>query len=147
MAFENSQSEGIQRPKKIRSTSATVEHGGHLEDFLAASKGQTTSSAPTINYYCSIREGLETLTSTTPTNNNHRGLREGLETLTSSTPTNNHWRGLREGLKTRNSSTPTKNHRRNLREGLEIQLVSTTSISFVSDSNIPEVIPSSKEIH
>ncbi len=100
MALRNSQSEEMQRPKKIGSTSATAEHGGHLKDFSAAPKGQTTSFAPTINYCRSLKEGLETLTSSAPTNNHCCGLREGLETLTSSAPTNNHRRGFREGLET-----------------------------------------------
>ncbi len=125
MAFESSQSEGMQRPKKIGSASATAEHGGHLEGFSATPKGQTTSSAPTINHHRSLKEGLKTLTSSTPANNHRRGLREGLETLTSSVPTNN--------------------YRRSLREGLETQLVSTTSTSFVNGSDIPEDTPSSIE--
>ncbi len=145
MAFESSQSEGMRRPKKIRSTSATAEHGGHLEGFLAAPKGQTTFSAPTINHRHGLREGLETLTSSTLANNHCRSLRVGLETLTSSAPTNNHRRGLREGLEIRTSSAPINNQSRRLREGLKIQLVSTTSTSFVSGSEIPEDTPSSIE--
>ncbi len=135
----------MQRPKKIGSASATAEHDGHLEGFLAVLKGQTTSSTPNINHYRGLREGLETLTSSTPANNHCRGLREGLKTLTSSTPTNNHRHGLRERVETRISSAPINNHCCDLREGLETQLVSTTSTSFVSDSDIPENTPSSIE--
>ncbi len=98
MAFESYQSEGIQRPKKIKSISATTEHGGHLEGFLTTPKGQITSFAPTINHRYSLRDGLKTLTSSAPTKNHHRDLRKGLETLTSSAPINNHCCGLREGL-------------------------------------------------
>lgn len=90
------------------------------------SKGQIISSAPTINYYHSIRVGLEILTSSTPTNNHYHGLRKRLETLISSTSTNNYCRNLRKGLK--------------------IQLVSTTFTSFVSGSDIPDVTPSSIEL-
>ncbi len=123
MAFESSQSKGMRRPKKIGSASATAEHGGYLEGFLAVPKGQTTSFALTINH--------------------RRGLREGLETLTSSTSANKHCRSLREGLETVTSSALTNNYCCNLREGLKTQLVSTTSTLFVSDSNIPENTPSS----
>ncbi len=133
----------MRRPKKIGSASATAEHDGHLEGFLAAPKGQTTFSAPTINHHRGLRDGLETLTSSAPANNHRHSLREGLETLTSSASTNNHRRGLREGLEIRTSSALTNNQSRGLREGLETQLVSTTSTSFVSGSDIPEDTSSS----
>lgn len=88
-------------------------------------KSQPTSFAPTINSYHNLRERLETLTSSTPTNNHCYDLKERLEILISSAPNNNYYRGLREGL--------------------EIQLVSTTFTSFVSSSNIPNIISSSIE--
>ena len=94
MAFESFHLEGIQRPKKIRSVSAIAEYGVHLKWFLAALKGQTTSSAPIINHHRGFREGLETLTFSVPTNNHCRYLKEGLETQTSFVPTNNHCCGL-----------------------------------------------------
>ncbi len=115
----------MQRPKKIGSASATAEHSGHLEDFSVTPKGQTTSSAPTVNHRYSLREGLETLIFSTPANNYCRAFRKRLETLTSSAPTNNYCRSLREGL--------------------EIQLVSTISTSFISGSDIPEDTSSSIE--
>ncbi len=126
MAFESSQSEGMQRPKKIGSVSATAEHGGHLEGFSAALKGQTTSFALTINH-C-------------------RGLREGLETLTSSALAKNHCHSLIEGMEIRTSSAPTNNHHRSLKKELETQLVSTTSTSFVSGCDIPENTSSIMEL-
>lgn len=125
MAFKSFQLEKIQRPKKIESVSATAEHGGHLEGFLATLKGQTTSSTPIINYY--------------------RGLREGLEILIFSISTNNHCRGLRKGLETLIFSAPINNHCCNLKEELETQLGSKTSTSFVCGSNIPNIKPSSIE--
>ncbi len=145
MAFESFQSGGIQKPIKIGSTLAIVEYGGHLEGFLATPKGQTTSSALTINYCHSLREGLETLTSSTPTNNYCHSFREELETLISSVPTNNHHCSLKEGLETWTSSTYTNNYYPSFREGLETQLVSITSILFISSSDIPDVTSSSIE--
>ncbi len=112
---------------------------------MAAPKGQTTFSAPTINHRHGLKEGLETLTSSAFANNHRRSLREGLKTLTSSAPTNNYCRGLREGLEIRTSSALTNNQSRGLRKGLETQLVSTTSTLFVSGSDIPENTPSSIE--
>ncbi len=136
----------MRRPKKIGSASAIAEHNGHLEGFLTAPKGQTTFSALTINYCHGLREGLETLTSSAPANNHRRSLREGLDTVTPSALINNHHRSLREGLEIWTSSASTNNQSRGLRERLETQLVSTTSISFVSGSGIPEDTPSSIQL-
>lgn len=102
-----------------------MEYDSHLESFSATSKGQITSSALTINY-C-------------------HGFREGLKILTSFAPINNHCRGLGEELETLNFSAPTKNHYCGLREELETQLVSTTSILFVSGSDILDLTLSSIE--
>lgn len=126
----------MQRPKKIRFVSATVEFDGHLEGLLAALKSQTTFSAPIINHYHGLREGLESRTSFAPANNYCRSFREGLKTLTSSTPTNNYCCSLRERLKIQTSPVPINNQTCGLKKGLEIQLISTTSISFVSSSDI-----------
>lgn len=76
MAFEGSQSERIQKPKKIGSASAIVVYSSHLEDFSAVPKDQTTSSASIINHHNNLREWLETLTSFALTNINCRGLGE-----------------------------------------------------------------------
>ncbi len=145
MAFESSQSERIRRPKKIGSALATVEHGGHLEGFLAAPKGQTTSSAPIINHHRGFREGLEILISSTSTNNHRHGLRKWLKTLIFFALINNYCHSLREGLETQTSSAPTNDHRHGLRKGLETQLLFTTSTSLVSGSDIPEDTLSSIE--
>lgn len=83
-------------------------------------KGQITSSALIINYYCGSREGLETITSSAPTNDHCHSLKEGLETQTPSTLTNNHYCNLKEGLKT--------------------QQVTTTFILFVIEFDIPKDI-------
>lgn len=110
---------------------------------MAALNHQTTSSTLTINYCHGFKEGLETLTSLTPTNNYCHGLKEGLETLTSSTPTNNYCHSLKKGLRTLTSSASTNNYRYMFRKGLEIQLMFTTSTSFISDFNISDIMPSS----
>ena len=119
MVFESSQSEKMQRPKKIGFALATMEYNGHLEGFLAMPKGQTTSFAPTINYNRGLREELETLTSSSPANNYCHGLRNRLKILISSAPINNHCCNFKEGLKIQTSSTPINNYCRGLREGLE----------------------------
>ena len=108
----------MQRSKKIGSASAIAEYDGHLESFLATPKSLTTSFAPTINHF--------------------RSLREGLEIQISSAPTNNYCCGLKKRLEIQTFSTPTNNNRRNLREGSETQLVFTTSISFSNGFDIPE---------
>lgn len=142
MIFESSQSKNIQRPKKIRSTSATSEHSGHLRGFWAMPKSQSTSSASIINHCHSLRKRLETLTSSTYINNHCHGLREKFKILILSTPINNHCCGLRKVLETQISSTSTSNYCHDLRKGLEIQLVYITTISFFSDFDILEVISS-----
>ena len=125
MAFESSQSEEMQRPKKIGSISTTAEYRGYLEGFLAMPKGQTTFSAPIINYCSGLRKGLEILTSFALTNNYYCSLKKRLERQTFSVPSNYHCRGLKERLET--------------------QLMSTTSTLFISSSDIPEDISSSIE--
>lgn len=127
----------------IRSISAIAKHGGHLEGFLAALNGQTTSSTPIINYCHGFKEGLKILTSLAPTNNYCHGLKEGLETLISSAPTNNHCYSLKKGLETLTSSALTNNYRYVFRESLKTQLMTTTFTSFISNSNISDIMPSS----
>ena len=90
---------------------------------MAAPKGQTISSTPTINHCRGLREELETLISSVFINNYCRCLRKGLEFLTSSIFTNNYCRGHKEELR--------------------IQPVSTTSISFINSSNISDITSSS----
>ena len=101
-------------------------------------KGQTTSSAPTINYCHRFREELVTLTSSSPTKNYYYGLGKRLKTLISSIPTNNYCRGLKKGLEAQTSFTLTNNYCRGCKEELETKLVSTISILFVRSSNILE---------
>lgn len=105
-------------------------------------KGQIIFFALTINHCCGFKERLETLTSSILTNNYCRGLKRRLKILTSSTPTNNYCYGLKERLETQTSSIPINNHCRGLKKGLEIQLVSTTSILFVSGFDILKNMPS-----
>lgn len=143
MAFESFQLKKIQKPKKIGSISATIKYDGYLEDFLAAPKGQTTSSAPTINYCYGLKEELETLTFSAPTNNYCRNLRERLKTLISFALTNNYCCSLKKRLETQTSSTLTNNHCCSLKKWLEIQLVSLTSTLFFDSFNIPKDILSS----
>ena len=100
----------MEKRKKIRSISATMKYNGHLEDFLAAPKSQTTFFTPTINHCYDFKEGLEILTSSTPTKNYCHSLKEGLETLISSISTNNYYCNFKKKLKILISSIPTNNY-------------------------------------
>ena len=109
----------MRRLEKIGSVSTIAEYDSNLEGFLVALKSQIISSAFTIIYCRSLREGLKTLTFFAPINNYYRGLKKRLKTLTSSASTNNHCYGLREKLETQTSFALTNNHCRGLREKLE----------------------------
>ena len=113
---------------------------------MAVLKGQTTSFAPTINYYHGLKEELKTLTSSTPINNHCYSLREGLKTVTSSTPINNYYYSFKKGLETLTSFIPINNHHYGLKKRLEIQRIYTISTSFVSSFNILKVILSNIEL-
>lgn len=107
----------------MRFASATVEYASYLKSVLTAPKTQTTSFAPTINYFHGLREGLEILTFSISTINHYYNPRNELEIVTSFALTNIHCHSLKKGLKT--------------------QLVSITFTSNVSGSDIPNVTLSS----
>lgn len=120
----------------MKSISTIVKHNSHLKSYLAAPKSQTTFFTLIINYYYDVKKRLKSLTFFTCTNNYYYNLR--LETLIFSTLIYNYYCNLK--IKIFIFSIFINNYCYDLKKKLKIQPVSTTSIIFISGSNIFDVI-------